>query len=223
MNTNPILRFVIPLSVVLGGMLMSSLANAAVVFDLTTGGLAGADLDASNGDYTDPTTGVNIDVSTTTTLPGNTGSVFNAVSGGGGVDSLSVTSTGNDAGSQVDAEEVLTFTFTFTQPTIELVSIDLAGQDGNATGGDQVFVNVDGVTTTLFAGAADYSGTTDLWTPSAPITLSSGDTIVFTGEDTFRVTDINFDVVAVPEPSSLAILGITGFACSCIRRRKRQA
>ena len=168
---------------------------------------------------------------TTSTFANNTGSRFNAANAGGGVDSLDVANdpNGPDLRTQIDTEETLKFTFTFSSAaSIDLVFIDLAGQSGNSTGGDQAFVDIGGTTTALYTGVTgvgSYNGTRDKWTPPAgTISINSGDMITFSSEDSLRVAEIQFNVpeqTAVPEPSSVLMFGTALVSILMPRKRRR--
>jgi hypothetical protein len=218
------LRFLLPLIFV--AVATANLNAGLVTFDLTTSGIAGSALDAmSDGTtYLDVGTGVTISASTTTSLDGATGSRLNAVGDGAGVDTLSVTGANGDGASEIDSEETLKFTFTFSSATsIDLVSIDLQGQFGNATQGDQAFVDVADTSTDLFVGAPNYNGNLQVWTPTG-VSITSGQTITFSGEDDFRVQSITFNVpeqTAVPEPSSLLMFGTALVSILMPRKRRR--
>ena len=62
----------------------------------------------------------------------------------------------------------------------------------------------------------------DILAFTTPISLSSGDTLVFTNVSagqSFEIDSLDLDVVVVPEPSSTALLGLGGLAL-LMRRRK---
>ncbi|MEM7454490.1 MAG: PEP-CTERM sorting domain-containing protein [Planctomycetota bacterium] len=178
-------------------------ANASiVVFDFSTGGAAGAALDGTNGaSFTDVGSGVTIQVDTTTSFATGTGSVFNAIGSGAGVDTTGVTSGGGDEASQIDVEETLKFTLTFTG-VATLQEIDFSSF-GSA--GEELTADVAGTLFTL--GTADVDGDQD-WNANGGLSISSGDMITLSANvGEYRLGSLTLDVTAIPEPASLMMFG----------------
>ncbi len=185
-------------------MATASVEATPITLDLTTDGIGG-DLETSPFNHT--FSGVTITASPT-------GGVINATSTSLGVDG---TVTGEDA-DQVDSAETLTFTFAFAPPTtVSLTEINFAGVGANGAGDDAI-VTVGGSTYNLATGATDFNGSTDIWTPSGGITLSSGDTIVFEAQTAVGLEGITLDVV--PEPAA-GLLAVFGIVTLIVQRRRR--
>lgn len=195
---------------------LDSAQAAPIVFDLTdpTSGAAtaGEDLESSGS-------------------ASQGGVTITATAAGGALNSLSnsfgVNATGSDDSDQIefDFSESLTFTITFNAPTtVSLTEIDFLGIGPNAN--DDALVNVAGAgNVTLETGATDFAGTPDTWTPAGGISLSSGDTIVFTPSShdgaSFGLESITFDVV--PEPATCISFAIGMFFLGIRRRSFRRA
>src|SRR6056297_2227426 len=81
--------------------------SAAIIFDLRSTGSAGAALDGGAPSFEQ--SGLTIGVTTLSTLTGATGSQFNAVSDGAGVDSDGLNASDGDGASEIDLGETLTF------------------------------------------------------------------------------------------------------------------
>ena len=220
------LRFLLPIICV--AVATANLHAGLVIFDLRdVTGTAGAALDEQPDGTQFTQGGITISAVTTTSLTGNTGSTYNATGSSGGVDSLGLSGTGsNDANNGIDAEETLKFTFTFSSAVlVELESILLVNQTGDLEDGDQAIVNVAGNTTTLYEGVigvGTYSpDTPDVWTPSDGIFLDSGDMITFGAGNSYGLSNIQFNVTNVPEPSSLLMFGTALVSILVPRKRRR--
>ncbi|MEP3479229.1 MAG: PEP-CTERM sorting domain-containing protein [Fuerstiella sp.] len=124
--------------------------------------------------------------------------------------------TGN-ARARINTGEAVTFTVTSTR-ALELASLDL-----NLVGGatDAAFVSINGgADIQLYAGAplVDFNGTTDVFTANLPI--ASGSTIRISTNNEIGLQGITFNVAAIPEPSSWALIGMIGLSTAIYRRRQ---
>ena len=200
-------------------------ANADLIpFDLLDpSGVAGTAGEALESTGSVTIGGVTINVGAASSITGSTGADFSANASTAGINTGGV--TGGDGASELDLGETLTFTFTFGSETVSLNEIDFSGVGGNAgagvSAGDAALVNVAGSSFSLFTGVTDFSGGTDTFSPDGGITLASGDTIVISAEETIVIQGITLHVkpATVPEPSSLAVLGI-GCVAGLMRRRR---
>lgn len=192
------------------GLLISTPGNASIqMLDLTTGGAAGSALDA----------GLPYMFSGVTLTATGIGGAVNATAASLGIN---VVGDGSDVSDQIDAAfgEELTFTITFG-PSISslfLTQLDLVGVGPDAA--DDAFIHINAnPAVVLETGAANFNGTTDVWSPS-PIALASGDTIRFVAGGTFGLQSISFDVYAIPEPLSFLVwgVGIVGYMSYRARR-----
>ena len=148
-----------------------------------------------------------------------------------GTNGIGVNSTvAGDASTQIDPGETLSIEINFdpTALEVELVSIDF-GNIGDPLDGGNVTLP-DGTTLTYLDGATPptgftfTNGTPDVITADPQIALVTGDTLVFdtppgtTGE--FRVQRLSLHIKpAVPEPTSLGLLGLLGLGIVTRRRR----
>ena len=165
-------------------------------------------------------------IATATTILGDSTAVFNATGGGSGVNSGGGGASIGDTAGQIDSGEVLTFTLNFAPDvTVSLVEIDFGGIGNNTDTGT---VSIAGGSSINFYDGVDTTGQPytftgfDILAFTTPISLSSGDTLVFTNvsvDESFEIDSLDLDVVVVPEPSSTALLGLGGLAL-LMRRRK---
>lgn len=96
--------------------------------------------------------------------------------------------------------------------------IDLGGVGADAL--DGVSFTINGMTTNLFTGVTDFNGSTDVFTPSSPISLLAGNSIVLTGSSSTSSFDLDeIGVSAVPELSSMALM-LAGIGGMALRRRR---
>ena len=140
------------------------------------------------------------------TITASTG--FNALTNNAGIGS----------GGEIDLGESLTLTF--TGASFDLVSIDMSGV-GSSEGGDAAVIDVDGTVFSLETGVTDFNGSSDLWSPSPPISLASGSTVTFTAENAYGLQAISLNIVAIPEPTA-ALFGsllAVGLGLTVGRRR----
>ncbi len=198
----------------------ANLSAGVITLDLRDpAGSAGEAFEAGNS-FT--VSGVTFSVAASTSWGTATGS-YSGNSSTAGVNSDGV----GDEPSRLDVGETLTFTLTFDDAAlmVELENIDFSLVGGTA---DQAaLVTTTAGSFTLFTGAADFNGTTNVWSP-AGITFSTGDAMVIQASGSDNVVALqamSFDVasIAVPEPAAFVVLFcltacVAGFRCR--RRRK---
>jgi len=124
------------------------------------------------------------------------------------------------SGNDISADDVLTFTFDLnslgTNLALQVIDVQLSDTGGSFSGGADMIV--DGISTTSLSSLSnDLTG--------SPVTVSNGDLLGFRLSDTsssadFRLDSITLQVVAVPEPSSFALLGLGVGALALLRRRR---
>ena len=213
-------------------------AKADIVrFDFQTGAAGtnpdfAAALDTGPGDtgpgFSGTLDGITFTATATSTM-GTT--VPNTGSSGFGVNS----DVAGDQASSIDPGEILTLTVTFDPAafsSVQLANIDLGNVGDPGDGGDVTFP--DGSVVTFFDAATapagfEFNAGTDVITVNRdtnPINLDSGDAFVFStpagNTDRFRVQRISLHLTpaeVVPEPSSLALLGLLGGVVAIRRRR----
>jgi hypothetical protein len=142
------------------------------------------------------------------------GSYF-ALADNGGVN----TSESGNQRARINASnaESVVFTISAINSNIVLSNIDFNLVDGT-TSADAAIVSINGAAPiSLFTGITNFNGTTDVWSPN--IQLASGSTIAISAASEIGLQGITFDVTAVPEPSSLALLTVCGVAGVIYRRR----
>ncbi len=181
-------------------------ASAEVTYDFT--GKAGVfdnetsvDVSVSDGD-----TG-----NTTTMTVNAIGGELNSNAGDLGIDDDVEPASTSD---KIDGtDEGITLSF---DKDVELVVIDLGSVGSDATEG--ALLTIDAFDITLHTGVSGFNGTSDTYTPGSPIAISAGTPIQLTGSaatSSFDLEAITLNVI--PEPASLALLGLGGLAL--IRRR----
>lgn len=189
-------------------LLLLQSANATpLVLDLTNGGLAGPALEAS-GTITD--SGVTINATAT-------GGDLNSLSGSFGVDGPETAAT--DDSDQIDNAlgEGIEFEFVFSDLLVEITELDFIGV-GAADGDDAILFAINSnAPTVLETGVTGFNGSTDVFNPPTPISLSSGDVLTLTAEDVAGIQSITLNVAAIPEPNSIVIALLAGVA-GCSRR-----
>ncbi|MGJ8657753.1 MAG: PEP-CTERM sorting domain-containing protein [Akkermansiaceae bacterium] len=165
-------------------------------------------------------------VASATTSFGDNTAVVNAGGGGMGINTGGGGSAIGDSAAAIDEGEVLTLSISFGLGyTVSLTEIDFGGISDNTDTGTVSIAG--GPSLTVFDGM-DTTGLTytftgfDIMEFNTPISLSSGDTLVFSNVsagESFEIDSLDLDIVAVPEPSSTALLGLGGLALM-MRRRK---
>lgn len=163
-------------------------------------------------------------VATATTSFGDGTAVYNSAGSGSGVNTGGGGGAIGDDASAIDVGEVLTFTLTFDESLLEvaLEEIDFGGaNEPDEISGltDSAIFSISGGPATEFTGDADFT--------SAPISLSSGDTLVFSNASTeeaasFDINDISLHIKplsSVPEPSSISLFGLGSLALLGHRKR----
>lgn len=135
-----------------------------------------------------------------------TGGSFNSNSGDFGIDDDQINGT----------SEIVTITF---NEDILFNFIDFGGVGADAS--DGVSFSIGGSITNLFTGVTGFNGSSDIYTPTSPVALATGESIIITGSSTTSIFDIqNFNVTVVPEPSTYALLaGILALTSVMLRRR----
>ena len=165
-----------------------------------------------------------------TAVPNPGGGGFGVNTGGGG-------NAIGDAAAAIDDGETLTIAITFDESLfskVSLAEIDFGGVTDNT---DSATVSVAGNANITVFDDIDTTGLpftflsfdiltfTDLDGNPVPIDLSSGDTLVFsnvsTGDASFEIDsfDLHLTPTAIPEPSSLGLLGLLGLGVATRRRR----
>lgn len=72
----------------------------------------------------------------------------------------------------------------------------------------------------LFTGQSNFDGTQDVWQPTSPVSLATGEIMEFRGSSATSIFDVDgMTISAVPEPSSSLLLACGGIAL--LSRRKR--
>ena len=175
-------------------------------------------------------------VASATTNFGDLTAVPNPGGGGLGVNTGGGGNAIGDAAAQIDDGETLTLTITFDESLfskVSLAEIDFGGVSGStdsatvsvAGGADiTVFDDIDTTGSPFTFLGFDVLTFTDLDGNPVPIDLSSGDTLVFsnvsTGDASFEIDSFDLHITsAVPEPSSVALLGLLGLGVVARRRR----
>ena len=217
-------------------------SQAQIVLDFRNDGGIGELLETA-ARTTDPETnpvsqiqdGVTFTANATSTL-NNSAPFFNRqdapgdTSGGSGVDSGVGFGGGDATLSGIDPGEELTFTITFGNDvsSLSISQIDFFLPDDARNTATVSIAGNDPVT--LFDGfGSEFDDDQDLYTLASPIEILSGDTIAFSNTSasaffffpSYQVAGITFnaEATAVPEPSSVAMLGLGGVLM--LVRRKR--
>lgn len=112
--------------------------------------------------------------------------------------------------------EAITLTF---DSDIELISVDLGGVGSDIADGANL--TIDGFSIDLFTGVPGFSGTSDVFTPTSPIAVAAGTSIVFTGSTVTSIFDLEAATFTiVPEPASFGLAGLGALAALGGRRRR---
>ena len=89
---------------------------------------------------------------------------------------------------------------------------------GSAGGGDAALLSVNaGANLILETGAANFNGTTDVWSPN--LILSNGDTFRVSAQDSVGLQEISLDVTAIPEPATAMLMGFALLGMMKVCRR----
>lgn len=150
-----------------------------------------------------------------------------ADSNGGGLDTAGVNPGQGDIADAIDRDDPLLESFSFSfefgpDTSLVLRELDLAGVGSNAVNpSDSALVVIGGgAPIRLGTGAADFNGTTDVWSPD--LTITSGEVFTLTAEDSFSIQQIiveSFSTTPIPEPSAFVALGIGLLGMGVYRRR----
>jgi len=85
---------------------------------------------------------------------------------------------------------------------------------------DAAFIRLNGGSEIkLEDGATNFSSIGNEWTPTNEILLGNMATIHLRAEDRFRIQGVTLELTAVPEPTSLLMLGSVMLAGICYRKR----
>ena len=177
--------------------------NAEEVPFLLTGSDGPFDFDAETGSFTDTATGFTANF--TAIVAGNTG-MLNATG-----DSFGVNATGGgDDTDQLDGVQgAESIAITFSGPvSATLTAIDVVGFGDTDAG----TIDIGGVSTIVASG-------TDSVIPTHTELVGNTLTIAHTAGNGFGLESLTFHVKAVPEPSSLLVLGAFAGLGLCSRRR----
>ena len=186
---------------------LASIASADVTFTF-------ADQAATFDSFTSVDVTVT-DVTSTLMTVAATGGTLNSNSGDFGVD-------GSEAGEISDFIDGIAESITLTFSTEVIFNfIDLAGVGPATDTFDHASITIAGSQLNLTTGVDGFNGTTDVYTPSSPITLAIGESIILTGTSStasFELEGINLTIV--PEPGTYALLsGFCALAFVMFRRR----
>ncbi|MEM1221999.1 MAG: PEP-CTERM sorting domain-containing protein [Verrucomicrobiota bacterium] len=185
--------------------LITTVAQADVTYDFT-----------GQGGVFDGLTTVDVivtDIASTTMTVTAAGGTLNSNSGDFGVD-------GTEPGETNDFIDGLVESITLTFSTVVTFNfIDLGGVEADISDGANL--TIAGSTLDLFTGVSGFNGTSDVYTPGSPVTLSIGESIILTGSSStsdFDLEAINLSIV--PEPSSFALIGgLLALGFVALRRR----
>lgn len=132
------------------------------------------------------------------------GGAFNSNAGGLGIGTDTINGTSESVSISFNTDILFNF-----------INLGAVGPDTS----DGASFTIDGMTTNLFTGVTGFNGSTDVFTPSSPVSLIAGDAIVLTGSSATSIYDLEaINITAVPEPTT-AILGVLG-SLSLFRRRR---
>ncbi|MEM7791973.1 MAG: PEP-CTERM sorting domain-containing protein [Verrucomicrobiota bacterium] len=185
--------------------LITTIAQADVTYDFT-----------GQGGIFDGLTTVDVivtDIASTTMTVTAAGGNLESNSGDFGVD-------GTEPGQTNDLIDGLVESITLTFSTVVTFNfIDLGGVGADISDGANITIAGSGLD--VFTGVSGFNGTSDIYTPGSPITLSIGESIVVTGSSSSSVVDLEaINLSIVPEPSSFALIGgLLALGFVALRRR----
>ncbi len=191
---------------------MKKLFIGAVVL---MGGMAYADLL-----YVFADKGGTFDGQTSVVIPLTDGAIsFNmTVSGSGGNLNSNVGGLGI-GDDQIDGTSE-SITLTFSTP-IDFKLIEFGSVGGDISDGANL--TAAGSAIDLYTGVSGFSGGSDIYTPAEPIRVNVGQSIVITGSAATSSFDFeNMTLKAVPEPATMALVGLGGLMAFVSRRINRK-
>lgn len=206
-STNKMKTKIILLIAALG--LSSVISQAALTFDFT----GNSDLNGStplNITLSDLDTGIDTIMTITPT-----GGSLDSNSGDYGIDGTEPGET-ND---QIDGIiEAISLSF---DKDVDILFLDFGGIGNNVADGAGVTFGSFG-SVNLFTGVTDFNGSQDIYTPTTPIRILSGENLVMTGSSETSSYDLEtMSITVIPEPSSIALMAMIGLAAVTVLRKLR--
>lgn len=173
------------------------------------------DFEMSTGTFTDDATGFVLDFEAF--VDGSTGEI-NATNSNFGVNAENGVIGGNqnDAAAELDGDQgEESFSITFSGPvSATLTEVSIGGLGTDDTG----ILDIGGVQTAIASGTStEIPVHTELVGNTLTIAFTAGTSGAGNG---FSVDSLTFNIVSVPEPSSLALLSLVGLGFAGRRRRR---